>query len=362
MANSLVAILQACRSQANAQTRAPAAQANVSAAVAAGGRFAIFDVPGESPSYGPTPAAINNSGEVVGYVIDSAIEEHSFLRAPDGTLTEFDPPAAACSPGSICSTATGISEEGVVTGGFFDASGVGHGYLRTPDGKFQTLDVPGSNNYTNPNSINAAGAVTGTYIGTGELFHGFLRQANGIYTTFDPPGSTYTVPTENNSPGAIAGFYYESIPGWPKAFLRSSDGNIVTFNVPDGAVLAVPPVALNAMGTVTGAFCSDHSCDLVHAFVRAPGGAMTTFDAPGDNALTGATAIDAAGEIAGPYIPSDFSAEHGYLRTVQGTFITFDAPGAFVTLPFAINDAGTVAGNYCDSAGTCHGFVWFQHP
>lgn len=362
-AKALAAILQACRSQANAQTASPAARANVPAAGAGGGRFAIFDVPGESPSYGPTPAAINNSGTVVGNVVDSAIETHSFLRARDGTVTEFDPPAAACSPGFICSTATGISEGGVVTGEFFDASGIGHGYLRTPDGKFMTFDVPGSNNYTSPTSINASGAVTGTYIGTGGLFHGFLRQANGIYTTFDPPGSIHTVPTENNPPGAIAGFYYESSPGWPIGFLRSSDGNFVTFNAPaTGGVLAIPPVSLNATGTVTGAFCSDYTCNLVHAFVRAPGGAMTTFDAPGDNILTGAMAIDAAGEITGWYLPSDFSAGHGYLRAVQGTFITFDPPDSSVTLPFAINGAGTVAGNYCDSTGNCHGFVWFQHP
>ncbi|MEX3954084.1 hypothetical protein AB4Y40_41180 [Paraburkholderia sp. EG287B] len=178
--------LKTCRSQLAALSPAAAASP---AAPAADGRFVIFDVPGEDTSYGPVLAAINNAGAVAGYYLDAGFAEHSFLRAPDGTITTFDPPGTACTPGAFCSTAIGITPGGVVMGSYVDLTG-GHGYLRTPDGQFQTFDVLGSNNSTDPQGINAAGSVTGVYTGSGGLFHGFLRQANGIYTTFDPPSSS----------------------------------------------------------------------------------------------------------------------------------------------------------------------------
>jgi hypothetical protein len=35
-----------------------------------------------------------------------------------------------------------------------------------------------------------------------------------------------------------------------------------------------------------------------------------------------------------------------------------DAPGAVVTQPRAINDSGEIAGDWTDSAGVTHGFLW----
>ena len=46
----------------------------------------------------------------------------------------------------------------------------------------------------------------------------------------------------------------------------------------------------------------------------------------------------------------------------DGTFITFDAPGAGTaahqgTMPFSINPAGTIPGNYIEASSVNHGFV-----
>ncbi|MEX3965159.1 hypothetical protein AB4Y42_23565 [Paraburkholderia sp. EG286B] len=351
--------LKTCRSQLAALSPAAAASA---AAPAADGRFVIFDVPGEDTSYGPVPAAINNAGAVAGYYLDAGFAEHSFLRAPDGTITTFDPPGTACTPGAFCSTAIGITPGGVVMGSYVDLTG-GHGYLRTPDGQFQKFDVPGSNNSTDPQGINAAGSVTGVYTGSGGLFHGFLRQANGIYTTFDPPSSVYTWPTDISSSGSIVGYYLEADPGLVIGFLRTTNGSFTPFNAPNGGFLnTAPTIAINAQGTVTGSFCNDALCDVALGFLRANDGTMTVFAAPGDNILTGPDAINAAGDTTGWSLLSDFSALHGFVRSHQGTIATIDPPGSSFTFPFAINDPGAVAGNFCDpTQTTCHGFVWIPH-
>jgi hypothetical protein len=352
-------ILLACRSHVNAESASPNAQAAVK-----GGSFTIFDVPGADPSSGPSPAAINNAGMIVGTYVDPAYTTHSFLRAPDGTVTPFDPPGAVCDAAvsNECSTASGINAAGIITGEYVDASAHTHGYLRTPDGQFRTFDVPGSDNATSPMAINAAGTVTGMYRDTAGLTRGFLRQANGIITAFDPPGSVYTSPGDINSPGAIGGIYADSEHSY--GFVRSRDGNIVPFSAPGGGFMEnYPHVTLNAAGAIAATFCSEPACDAVHGLLRSPDGTLTTIDAPGDNQLTQPSGIDASGEITGWYLPSDFSALHGFFRTRQGKFITIDPPGAGVTTPFAINDSGMVTGNYCDAALTsCHGFIWTQHP
>ena len=60
------------------------------------------------------------------------------MRAPNGTITEFDP------TGSIFTNPNAIDEPGEITGFYVDANGVGHGFLRTPDGTITTFDAPGA--------------------------------------------------------------------------------------------------------------------------------------------------------------------------------------------------------------------------
>jgi uncharacterized membrane protein len=352
----LSAKLLACRSQLYGQSAHSSTQA-----AAAGGTFTTFDVPG-SNSGATNPTAINSAGAITGYYFDADNLVHSFLRAPDGTVTTFDQPGAACSLSTFdeCSVATGINPAGVISGSYLDASGV-HGFLRAPDGTFTTIDVPGSNNLSSPSGINPAGTVTGGYSDSDPSFlHGFLRRSNRIFTTFDPPGSNYTHADAINPSGAISGSYRDA-GNLSHGFLRSRDGNIVTFDPPVGFLTNFTPTTINAEGAITGSYCGDASCNSVHGFLRARDGTLTTIDAPGNNFATADAGINSAGTITGWYIPADFSVQHGFLRTRHGTFITFDPPGSVITTPSAINESGTITGTYCD-ASSCHGFVRTKHP
>jgi uncharacterized membrane protein len=233
-------------------------------ASATGGTFTTFDIPGsDSP---PIPTAINAAGAITGYYSGANGGpygvSHSFLRAPDGTVTTFDPPGSCeVSTVNTCgSTATSINPAGVIVGSYDDDSGTYHGFLRRPDGTFTTIDVPGFIGGDFPSGINPAGTVTGGYFGTGLGLHGFVRRANGVFTTFDPPDSSYTQADGINASGAIAGSY-QDVDGSYHGFFRSPDGNIVTFGSPVGSVYDYPHFTINAEGSITGTYC-EHEHDI----------------------------------------------------------------------------------------------------
>ncbi len=90
------------------------------------------------------------------------------MRAPDGTITAFDP------AGSVDSQAYSINGGRAITGFYRDSNNVWHGFVRAADGTIRAFDPPGSI-YTIGASINGNGAIAGSYEDSGGTFHGFLR-------------------------------------------------------------------------------------------------------------------------------------------------------------------------------------------
>ena len=85
--------------------------------------------------------------------------------------------------------------------------------------------------------------------------------------------------------------------------------------------------------------------------------AFTTIDISGEGTGvhqgTLATAINAAGDVAGIYIDGSGN-QHAFLRTASGTITPFDASGSggknVETIPIGIDAAGDVAGIYLEPA------------
>ena len=48
---------------------------------------------------------------------------------------------------------------------------------------------------------------------------------------------------------------------------------------------------------------------------------------------------------------------HGFVRAKDGTITTFDAPGSTGTFELAINPGGVITGAFSDASGATHGFV-----
>jgi hypothetical protein len=306
----------------------------------ADGTLVTFDAPGApSTADGPPPIgtsagtgqgtyapAMDDSGAIAGYVIDATGVAHSYLRAPDGTMTLFDVPGAGAESGQ--GTMAGNMGAGVITGNYVDANGMSHGFLRTPDGKITTFDVPDAGTGAGQGTmlgwaqcINPAGTINGYYIDANGVGHGYLRAADGAMTTLDAPGAGY---------GSGQGTWTWSI---------------------------------NTAGAVTGAFQDANG--VYHAVLREPDGRFINFDVPGAGTASGqgtqGEGIDPAGAIVGLFIDAS-GVSHGFVRAHSGVITEFDVPGAGTgsgqgTFPMTNNSSGAITGFYADSNGVYHGFV-----
>ena len=215
--------------------------------------------------------------------------------------------------------------------------------------------------------------IEGYYLDAGNVFHGFVRARQGTITTFDAPGAGTgpgqgTLPESINPSGEITGFYTDSS-GLSHGFLRGRDGTIITFDAPGaGNGGCAPPIicssgtqgaSINPRGTIAGQFVDNNG--VFHGFVRAPGGALTTFDAPvrgtgpGQGTfVTFTDGINPEGAIAGAYADAD-GVVHGFVRAHNGTFTTFDPPGSVFTNNSGITPNGTVTSYFVDTNSVLHG-------
>jgi hypothetical protein len=152
-------------------------------------------------------------------------------------------------------------------------------------------------------------------------------------TTFDMPNSTFTQPSAINAAGQITGSYLDAF--GPHNFLRQSDGTLISFDVP------VPPGFLPK--------------------------------------ATGATSINADGQITGYIYSLQLFLYFGFLRQTDGTFVLFLSKGCINgpplkdgltpraqsigldpvegTAPTGINNRGQITGVCGPGASINYGFL-----
>jgi len=205
-----------------------------------------------------------------------------------------------------------------------------------------TFDVPGAS-VTVPLSINAKGAATGYWIDNSGP-HGFVRQPDGTIATFDVPGADPafgTTPASINNKGYITGNYAtlnDKGHDIPHVFVRSPDGTIKTFGVPNNNRYDYP-VKITTDRTVVGSYTQGR---LHYGFIQPRHGATTIFQSQQDDTVvTAANNLDVATGWA-PFHPTAF------VRAANGTFAYFE--GGVATEPLSINDSGTIVGA-ADSQG-----------
>jgi len=364
------------------------------AAQAASSEFISFDAPGASSvtaSFdGSVAQSINDAGAITGHYVDANTLYHGFLRTPGGEFIIIDAPGVGTSVGFRINSPNGsrfastitINNHGTITGDYTDAHNVTHGFVRSPSGKFTTFDAPGARSVegafegTLPCSINNEGTITGNYMDSKEVIHGFLRNPAGGFITFDVPGASSaagngTFPKRINDAGAVAGHYTDAH-YLMHGFVRSPSGQIATFDAPDADKTAGSgngsfPNSINSEGTITGYYTDTKN--VIHGFVRSPGGEFNTFDAPGAGSVAASgygtfpNSINDAGAVAGHYTDAQ-GVTHGFERNPSGKIVTFDARGAgsmaasgYGTFPESINGAGAITGRYADDHGIIHGFL-----
>jgi hypothetical protein len=134
------------------------------------GNFTIFDAPGAgtcsspcgNPGTGPGTRAysLNAAGTITGFYTGNTGPAHGYLRTATGTFTSFDAPDAGTGgpypQGTLPGFEGSINTAGAVTGEYTDSSNVVHSFVRTPDGTITEFDPPGSI-FSQGVAINSAG-------------------------------------------------------------------------------------------------------------------------------------------------------------------------------------------------------------
>jgi hypothetical protein len=338
--------------------------------------FISFDAPGAGTGagMGTYPVAINQANAVTGNYYDGSFVSHGFVRAHGVVTASFDAPNAINGTFPV-----GINSEGAITGYFYDANLIPHGFLRATDGSIVAFDAPGAVNGTSPLAINSSGEITGNFADLNVVLHGFLRTRDGRITTFDVAGAGSgfldgtlafgNSPFGGTSAGiaadrTITGAYADM--GVLHGFIRSPDGSISTFDVPDGSYTG--PTALGKDEGITGSYFEPIAGNPLggnfRGFLRTRNGDFSTFDAATYSPCciwTFPEAINPEGSITG-YDNDGHNRFYAFVRTREGEIATFSVPGAGTagfqgTLAFGINPAGAITGRYIDASNVSHGFI-----
>lgn len=245
------------------------------------GTFTTFDEPQATKhkEHGTFAQSINSKGAVVGYYNRKGMHLLAgFLRTPDGKFKSF----AATDVG--LTFARSVNARGVIAGDDTDATGFYHGFVRAADGTITNFDAPGAGTSgavgygTFVSVINTLGAVAGSDLDSGGVEHGFVRNPDGTFATFDAPGADTssghgTWVESMNDDGAVAGYYSDSSNVY-HAFVRAADGMFVTFDAP-GARGGTVATAIDSKGSAAGVFSARGG--IAKGFVRTAGGSFKTF-------------------------------------------------------------------------------------
>ena len=270
-----------------------------------------FDDPNETnppTSRGTFPMGINDNGQIVGTYSTGSYDTlslyHGFLCKLTGTtctFTEIDDPSAGI--GSVSSyqkegtVPMAINASGVVAGFYVDSSGNRHGFIRSAAGSYASFDAPGATTNTGkggsftgtiPMSIDAAGDVVGSYTDSSGLRHGFILPAGSTTATpFNAPGANTTsqsgtfdgtFPSRIDATGSyITGIYTDSS-GLGHGFVYylplTDSGSFTAFTAPNqitstsGIPIQGGVLGVNASGTVVGFYLDSN--EVSHGFEYAP--------------------------------------------------------------------------------------------
>lgn len=254
--------------------------------------------------------AINASGQVAGYSVNSSNEYRAFITSGDTLIDIGD-------LGGGSAVGYGINDSGQVVGSAVTADGSNHPFLYSSGTMTDlgTLGSPkGTDWWNSAQGVNKAGAVTGTSYDAHGNFFAFLWK-NGKMTKMGTLGGLWSQGYAINNKGQVTGLAYTKN-GSAHAFIA----NCATCPLRDlgtfaGSTSTVWGFGINDSGVVVGqsTFKSTY-----HAFVYS--GAKikdlnSLIPAKSGWVLNEADAINNSGQIVGTGAIN--GQEHGYLLTPQ---------------------------------------------
>jgi len=210
-------------------------------------------------------------------------------------------------------------------------------------------------NYTYPAAINSSGQVAGSYTVPGTSgSKAFIRNADGTLIRIQSNAQDSGSASINNS-GEVVGYAGKS------GFHRLADGTSQTLSL---HCCATSAVAVNSAGYLAGTYFLNWQHKIRAVYLMDTTGKYLHFTFPHDRYPRDSVSIEVGGlndsnQIVGAWTAyrNGVLTRHGFLYD-SGTITQLDVPGAAVTQPRAINDSGEIVGDWTDSVGVTHGFLW----
>ena len=316
------------------------------------GVFTTYEFPGSQNTYF---FALGNNGNAAGHYEDTDGLYHGVILE-DGELRQYD------FPGAVQTQIYGISDAtGALTGNFIDAAGVRRGFSGG-----EIIEYPGaSETYADFKTIQDN--IVGSYIDADGVAHAYLRTPDGNYISFNPP-----IPNT----AELEYFFVHSIHDVGVAVLRSKAvGDIPRSYVasPDEAEELQAPDSIstegwniNQDGSIVGHY--DTADGRRHGFIARPTQDTEPEAAPDILSYT-FEMIDVPGvDFLALTASNDFEDYAGYTQSpdaekivgftlIDGIFTTYSFPGSQNTYFYALGNNGQAAGHYQDSEGLYHGVI-----
>ncbi len=283
-----------------------------------------------------------------------ALSAPASITAQSGnyTFVNLDVPGAP-----VGSTAPyGVNDDAQIVGGYNDSDGTGHGFRcdgcqNKDKGQYVTVDYPGDFTFsTGAAGINNIGMISGSYTGgEGDNYglHGFV-ESNGSYTSFDCSSLKVTDGYGINNKGDIVGFYFD-VSG-QHGFLFSSG---VCSRIDYPGAYGTSAVGINDNGQIVG-YYGDANGN-AHGFFYDGHGDFTKIDHPNGEFETVPNGINNAGLVAGYYCNDMNCTISGSFLWKNGQFTDINYSGVIAV--FGINNNEQIVGVYTDASGTPHGFL-----
>jgi uncharacterized membrane protein len=181
-------------------------------------------------------------------------------------------------------------------------------------------------------------------------------RADATFTTIDVPEARATRLWGTNSVGDTYVGHYQDFALVIHGFRLTSDGEILTIDVPFPDAINTVARGINKRGDIVGRYLRPDGTS--RGWLRRDKDEGFTLIEVEGAPSTLAHGINNARDVVGAY--GDVGEEHGFLwrDDGSGSFLTIDVPGSVFTILRAITDVGDLIGWFGTADGMSHGFVW----